>query len=509
MKRFRSFGIGQIVAIGFGLILFLALLIGVGGRVAYDVSRRQREAIQTRGDVERQALQLEILANERTDVLQQYLETGQPSLLADYQAKGEVYDEVFEQLAELLRTPAETEALRAVTRAEAAFNSKGQEALRLYESRFPNAALFLWESEGLAAQEALIQTTENLREVQGEVSAQIIQQARQTERLAIIVVSVFVGLALITGTAASLLITRIITKPLANLIDSTKEIGANLTARVTPSGPHEIAWLGQAINDMAAHLLASQQSLQQYANRLEHELTLASQVQSRFFPEALPQLPGLEIAAFWQPAREIGGDFYTSINLENGKQGIVVGDVSGKGAPAAMAGALAVGLLEAYAPAYADPETLLARLNKDLHTRFLDNYINVACCYLILDTASLRLTVANAGAVYPYLRRNGSLSEVDVVGIPLGMWPEYHYASQLLSLHPGDLLLLSSDGLIEARNEQGELFGFERLQAELMNLPDGISAQEAVNRLVETVKRFTNGTDLHDDLTLLIVRVEQ
>lgn len=509
MKRFQSVRIGQIIALGFGLILFLALLIGLGGRMAYDVSQQQQAVIQTRGDVERLTLELEILAVKRTDALAQYLETTSALFLVEFQDAEVDYNRVFGDLAELLRTSEETGALQRVTITEARFANKAQEALRLYDSQFPGSARFLWATEGNAAREELTQSIQNLRQVQGNASTQIINQAHQTENLAVTIVTLFVGLALIVGVVTSLIITRSITKPLSHLVKMTTDIGVNLMARVNPSGPQEIAFLGQTINDMAANLLASRQSLQQYANRLEHELTLASQVQSRFFPEFLPKLPGLELAAFWQPAREMGGDFYTTIQLNNGKQGLVVGDVSGKGAPAAMAGALAVGLLEAYAPAYTEPEMLLARLNKDLHTRFVDNYINVACCYLVLDTASLSLTVANAGAVYPYLRRNGHLHEVDVFGLPLGMWPEYNYVTQTLSLAPGDLLLLSSDGLIEARNKQGELFGFDRLQSELMNLPADISAQAAVDHLVNRVESFIGESDLYDDLTLLIVRVEQ
>jgi sigma-B regulation protein RsbU (phosphoserine phosphatase) len=203
----------------------------------------------------------------------------------------------------------------------------------------------------------------------------------------------------------------------------------------------------------------------------------------------------------------MGGDFYTYIELHNGQRGIVVGDVSGKGAPAAMAGALAVGLIEAYASTHLKPESLLAQLNKDLHARFISNYINVACCYAILDTTACRLTLGNAGCVYPYLRRGAELSEIEVSGFPLGMWPDFHYTSRSLLLNRGDLLMFSSDGLVEAKNEQGDLFGFDRLQTELQSLPAGIDAQSAVDQLVSSVMTFTGQADLHDDLTILVVRV--
>jgi serine phosphatase RsbU (regulator of sigma subunit)/CHASE3 domain sensor protein len=507
MKRISAIRIGQVIGLGFGLILFLALLIGLGGRIAYDVSRRQRDVIQTRGDVGRLTLELQFHAVQRTTALRRYLESESALFLVEYRDTEVAYDRVFAQLQHLLHTPDEIQALQAVIKAEAAFDSKAQEVFRLYDSQFPGTARFLWVREGSSTQNELLRMIETLRQVQDDASERIINEARQTENLVIVVVSIFIGLALVGGIAASLLISRSITKPLSHLVKTTTRIGSDLTTRVKPSGPQEIAFLGKTINEMAAHLFSSRQALQQHRDTLEHELNLASQVQASFFPDTLPQFQSLELAAFWQPAREMGGDFYTCIELDNGQQGIVVGDVSGKGAPAAMAGALAVGLLEAYAPSHYRPETLLAKLNQDLYARFISNYINVACCYLVLDTKSFHLRVANAGGVYPYLRRAGHLREVDVFGLPLGMLLDYTYIPQSLSLNPGDLLLLSSDGLVEARNEQGKIFGFDRLQAELRNLPASVSAQTAVDHLVGAAMTFTGNADLQDDLTILVMRV--
>lgn len=507
MKRLQHLHIGQIVALGFGLTLFLALLVGLGGRLAYEISKRQNNIIQTRADVNSLTLDLEILAVRRTDALRRYLDTQNARHLVTYRDTEVAYDQVFDQLTALLRTPEEVEAWQGVVAVEAGLDDKAQEVFRLYDSRFPGSARFLWNTEGLEAQDNLLAAIRTLRQIQSDASIQIINQALETENLAVLTVTLFYGLALLGGIAASLLITRSITNPLSQLIQKTTAIGSDLTVRVEPSGPKEIAFLGQTINKMGANLLATRRALQQHNERLEHELTLASQIQASFFPEVLPQLPRLELAAFWQPAREMGGDFYTTINLGNGQHGLVVGDVSGKGAPAAMAGALAVGLLEAYAPAYPQPEALLGRLNLDLHARFIANYINVACCYAIVDTNSLNLTVANAGCVFPYLRRGSNLCEIEVFGLPLGMWPEFNYHSHSMLLHSGDLLVFSSDGLIEARNGGGELFGFDRLELELKSFPPEIEAQAAVDRLVTAALTFTGKPDLDDDLTILAMRV--
>ncbi|MEW5960189.1 MAG: SpoIIE family protein phosphatase [Chloroflexota bacterium] len=507
MNKVKPLRIGQIVALGFGFTLFLALLVGLGGRLAFDISKRQNAIIQTRANVDSLTLELEILATRRTDALRRYLETQSASYLVTYRDSEVAYDQTFDRLTALLRTQQEVDAWQTVVAAEAALDDKAQEAFRLYDGQFSGSARFLWNSEGIESQENLLAAIRNLRRIQGASSVQIIDAALRTENLAVIIVSIFFGLALLSGIVASWLITRSITRPLTRLIQGTTSIGRDLTARVEPSGPSEIAFLGQTLNNMAANLQTTRQALQQHNERLEHELTLASQIQASFFPEVLPQLPNLELAAFWQSAREMGGDFYTSIRLGQEQQALVVGDVSGKGAPAAMAGALAVGLLEAYAPTHPHPEDLLNRLNQDLYTRFIANYINVACCYAVVNTHSLQLTVANAGCVFPYLRRGSSLNEIEVFGLPLGMWPEFDYRSRSILLRSGDLLVLSSDGLIEARNERGALFGFERLQNELKGLPVEINAQTAVDRLVDAAMTFTGKPDLDDDLTVLVVRV--
>jgi serine phosphatase RsbU (regulator of sigma subunit)/CHASE3 domain sensor protein len=507
MKRLRAVRIGQVVGLGFGLILFLAILIGLGGRIAYDVSKRQSNVIQTRGDVERLTLELEILASQRTDALRRYLETESATFLVGYRDAEIAFEEVFAQLAELLHTPEETQALQAIVAAETAFDNKAQEVFRLYDSGFGGSARFLWAREGIAVQDELLETIGTLRQIQNDISASMIQQARRTENLAIIVVTIFIGLVLLSGFATSLLITRSITKPLSHLVKMTTAIGADLSTRVNPSGPRETVFLGEAINQMAASLSNSRQSLQAYKDRLERELALASQIQASFLPTNLPRSPGLELAVFWKSAREIGGDFYAYIELENGQRAIAVGDVSGKGAPAAMAGALSVGLLEAYAPNYPKPESLLSELNNDLCVRFTENHMNVACCYAILDESASCLTVANAGCMYPYLRRGSSLHEIAARGLPLGAWPDFDYVSISLPLQPGDLLIFSSDGLVEAMNEQEELLGFDRLRAALLKLPPGIDAQAAVDQLVKVAFDFTGHSDLHDDMTILAVRL--
>lgn len=509
MNRIRSIRIGQAVGLGFGLTLFLASFIGLLGRIAYDISSWQRDTVQTRSDVERLTLQLEILSTQRTEVLRRYFDSANVTLLAGYQTRQSAYNDTYVRLADLLKTPEEIEALQRVNSATAAFDDKVQEILRLYNDEFQASARFLWESEGALAQDNLIQAIEGLRRVQGNTTMAVINRARQTENWAILAVSIFVPLVLIGGIVAGLLITRTITNPISMLVSNVNRLSSDLTARVEPAGPQEIAFLGETINSMADNLLESSRSLQAYKARLEQELKLASQIQASFLPTTLPQSSSLELAVFWRSAREVGGDFYAYIKLSDGRQGIAVGDVSGKGAPAAMAGALAGGLLEAYAPMHTKPETLLSELNNDLATRLAPNHMNVACCYAILDETLCCLTVANAGCMYPYLRRGDTLHEIPAGGMPLGAWTNFAYIPLSVPLQPGDLLIFSTDGLIEAKNEHNEILGFERFQAELLKLPPNIRAQDAVNRLANIALNFANGGDLYDDITILVARVLQ
>ena len=507
MTGIHAFRIGQVIALGFGSVLLVASLIALLGRLAYDVSTSQRNTIQTRSEVERLTLELELFSIRRTDYLAKYLASGDANLLNSYQTYQSSYEDVSRRLAELIHTPNEIEALRGVTLAEAGLENKAQEVLRLYDSGFSSSARFLWASEGILAQDKLLQTTAMLRTVQGNTSKGIIEQARQIEERTVLAISVFVPIVLFGALVIGYLITRNITRPISRLVDTVKALSSNLDERVIPSGPREIAFLGETVNAMATNLSTSKQALQAHKERLESELTLASQIQTSFMPSLIPQRPGLELATFRQSARELGGDFVAFIDINSSKQGVAVGDASGKGAPAAMASALAVGLLEAYAPIHPAPQTLLAELNQDLHTRFSARQMNIACCYAIVDEITRCLTIANAGCIYPYLRRGQSLTEIDVYGLPLGVWPEVSYVSQSRHLCSGDLILLSSDGLVEAKNENGELFGFDRLEAELLDLPLDVDAQLGVDHLVNAVMRFTGNIELHDDLTLVLIRV--
>lgn len=508
MKFTYTLPVGQVVGLGFVVVLILALLIGLIGRVAYDISNWQNDLSQRRSEVDQLTLELQLLAIRRTDTLQNFLDTHNEDYLSTYRTYRTNYKTVNQQLAGLLTTPEERQALQNVIKTHNRLDDKAVEVVRLYLEDFPVAASFLWTKEGLTLQNNLIEAIDELRFIQGNMTSEIVDQARQTETVAVWAISLFIFILLIGGATASYLITRSITRPISHLVKTTAAIGNDLSIRVDPVGPQEIAFLGSTINDMAASLAASNQALQYHKDLLQQEIDLASHIQDSFLPVKLPTSPKSEIALFRQSARELGGDFYLRVELNNHRWGLIVGDVSGKGASAAMAGAVTLGLLEAYAPEHPTPESLLNRLNNKLCKHFYDNHMNVACCYAIFDDQASTMTVANAGLIPPYLRRQEKLHELEVYGMPLGAWPDFTYVSQTISLCANDLIFVCSDGLIEAQNKQTKLFGFERVAEELLSLPANISAQGVIDQLLTVVETFIEGTPLHDDVTLIAVKIK-
>src|SRR5215213_8294062 len=198
--------------------------------------------------------------------------------------------------------------------------------------------------------------------------------------------------------------------------------------------------------------------------RVEHELRVARSIQQASLPEEVPILEGWQIAPYYQPAREVGGDFYDFFELKDGHLGIVVGDATGKGVPAALVMASARSMIRAVAQASESPGEALRRVNDPLATDIPANMF-VTCFYAILDPKSGSLTYANAGHDLPYLHRNGDAEELRARGMPLGLMPGMGYEQKQTILNIGGCVLFYSDGLVEAHDPEGEMFGFPRLRA--------------------------------------------
>jgi steroid delta-isomerase-like uncharacterized protein len=241
----------------------------------------------------------------------------------------------------------------------------------------------------------------------------------------------------------------------------------------------------------------------QERERIEQELQVARQIQQALLPEAVPELYGWQLAAYYKPAREVGGDFYDFLELEDGHLGLVVGDATGKGMPAALVMATTRGMLRAVAQSSDSPGEVLRRVNDALYPD-IPSEMFVTCFFAILDPKNGSLSYANAGHDLPYLWQGGDAEELRARGMPLGLMPEMSYEEKEAVLGEGDNVLFYSDGLVEAHDPSYEMFGFPRLEALISERGKERSLEEA---LLEELYSFVGESwEQEDDITLLTLR---
>jgi serine phosphatase RsbU (regulator of sigma subunit)/predicted ester cyclase len=237
--------------------------------------------------------------------------------------------------------------------------------------------------------------------------------------------------------------------------------------------------------------------------RVEQDLRVARSIQQASLPKEVPELEGWQIAPFYQPAREVGGDFYDFHLLPEGRLGLVVGDATGKGVPAALVMSTTCGMLRLAAQGSSSPGQMLRGVNEVLFPNIPSNMF-VTCFYAILEPRSGRLIYANAGHDLPYLHRNGEAEELRARGMPLGLMPEMSYEEKETILHSGEAALLYSDGLVEAHDPAGDMFGFPRLRALIAEHGEKRSLGDV---LLEELYSFTGERwEQEDDITLLTLR---
>ena len=239
--------------------------------------------------------------------------------------------------------------------------------------------------------------------------------------------------------------------------------------------------------------------------RIEQELRVARTIQQASLPKELPQLEGWQIAPFYRPAREVGGDFYDFHFLSEGRLGLVTGDATGKGVPAALVMSTTCGMLQLAARALdsSSPGEVLAQVNETLFARIPLNTF-VTCFYAILDPGSGTLRYANAGHDPPYLWHGGCCEELRARGMPLGLMPGMSYEEGEVSLREGESVLFYSDGLVEAHDPKGEMFGFPRLRARVAEHGEERSLGDL---LLEELYSFVGeGWEQEDDITLLTLK---
>jgi serine phosphatase RsbU (regulator of sigma subunit)/anti-sigma regulatory factor (Ser/Thr protein kinase) len=252
--------------------------------------------------------------------------------------------------------------------------------------------------------------------------------------------------------------------------------------------------VGQLVREQQAEIRAR--------DRLEQELAVAQLIQQNFLPKELPQLAGWDLAALYRPARAVGGDFYDFIELGSGRIGLVIGDVTDKGVPAAMVMAATRSVLRASAQRLSEPGAVLARVNDSLVPDIPENMF-VTCFYGVLNPQTGHLRYANAGHNLPLVHSASGPSELRASGMPLGLMPGSRYEEREAMLDPSACVLFYSDGLVEAHDAQREMFGTERAARVLA---ESSAAQPAIGRLIDALDGYTDpGAEQEDDITLVVL----
>jgi len=310
---------------------------------------------------------------------------------------------------------------------------------------------------------------------------------------------------------------QVVTRSLVHAIHDRGELMG-----VAPSG-REIAFMpifihrisgGKITEEWApsmglSELLRTQRLEQEISERarIEQELRVARRIQQASLPEEVPTLDRWEISPLYRPAREVGGDFYDFHLLSEGRLGVVMGDATGKGVPAALVMSTTCGMLQLAAQELdsSSPGETLSRVNETLFARIPSNMF-VTCFYAVLEPESGTFRYANAGHDLPYLQHGGEAGELRARGMPLGLMPGMRYEEKEIVLQKGDSALLYTDGLVEAHDPQGEMFGFPRLQA-LVSEHAAEEERSLEEVLLEELYSFVGeGWEQEDDITLLTLK---
>jgi serine phosphatase RsbU (regulator of sigma subunit) len=255
-----------------------------------------------------------------------------------------------------------------------------------------------------------------------------------------------------------------------------------------------------------AQMVREEQARVREHAHIEQELRTARTIQHSFLPREVPALPGWELVPYYRPAREVGGDFYDFLPFDDGRVGIVIGDVTGKGVPAALVMATTHTMLRGAVRGTDSPAEVLGRVNALLAAEIPAGMF-VTCFCALLDPATGRLRYANAGHEPPYRRHDGDVTQLWASGMPLGMMPATAYDDDETTLAPGEGLLFYSDGLVEAHDRDRAMFGFPRLQRALA---EPAAESSPIAAALDALGRFTgDGWEQEDDVTLVALRRER
>ena len=303
----------------------------------------------------------------------------------------------------------------------------------------------------------------------------------------------------------------LLTRPIRRLReDMTLVARGDLQHQSTVSTTDELGALASSFNRMT-RFLAEAREQELHAQAVARDLSIATRIQNALLPEELPEISGIEMACYYQPAREVGGDYYDVISLPGGRAGIVVADVSGKGLAGSLVMTMTRSLVRMAARTQLDAASILEEVNASL-SRDMTEGMFVTLAWAELDDERSQVRIARAGHNPPLLlRASGRVEQFQPGGISLGMDPGPLFSQSLevshVDLAPGDSLILYTDGIVEAMNHDGVEYGLERFAQILQNLT-AAAPEEVVEGVVTDLARHVAGAEASDDITLVVARRE-
>jgi phosphoserine phosphatase RsbU/P len=314
----------------------------------------------------------------------------------------------------------------------------------------------------------------------------------------------------IAALAVGIMLTRTITGAVAGLYEATLHVRrGDFTHRIQVRQKDQLGALGDSFNEMTTSIseLIEEQRQKQ---RLEHEVTIAHEVQQQLFPSVFPVVPGLELAAICRPARVVSGDYYDFIQLGPTRVGIAVADISGKGIYAALLMASLQAALRSMAVADGQGGTadIISRVNTHLFMNTSDDRY-ATLFYAVYDSEARTLTYTNAGHLAPLLicgGPKGQLLQLEQGGTVVGLFENPGYTERTVEVTPGSLLVVFSDGITEPENVYGEEFGMQRLKAEVLRQRD-ISVGRLAENLISAAEQWAGSPEQADDMTVVIARM--
>jgi sigma-B regulation protein RsbU (phosphoserine phosphatase) len=324
--------------------------------------------------------------------------------------------------------------------------------------------------------------------------------------------AVLVNLGIFGSYIAGGLIARRISERALAIADLVRQTGPEPGALEIPIGGNdEFGYLARTLNKMSSQLKEYVHELQKATaekERLAAEMKLAREVQTSILPETLPKVAGYEFAAICNPAREVGGDFYDVFLNTPDRAVMMIGDAAGKGLKAAMFITQTQGLARAATLERSTPKSVLEAINSSMISMGRPSSEFVTIFYGELSCRAGRLCYSSAGHNPPILLRNGTLRQLELGGTPLALFEDAGYELHEVSLVTSDTIVMYTDGVTEAVNEQWEQFGTERLEA-IVKQHSKASSRELAEHILEAIRRFTLGVAQSDDITLLVLRRTQ